>query len=141
MTFRCRRKYRLELRWDSVEYDSKFVARLHGARFEGPALKNAAKIEAPDSIRLDLTPQMVSLLASYYTVPLTWEGVEYVGEKVYLKNAALVNEGIQDFHKIDSADYIVINTEKHEEAVHAYNLLYEAQVVRSDGKPYKYDDA
>jgi len=140
MSLVYRHKYRLELHWSNIEYLNDKVANLTGVYFAGPVLKDAAKLEAPDFIDLDLTPQLLTLLDSYYIVRLDWEQVEYVGDRVYLKGARFTNNVLKEFHKLMSDDYILINTEKHEEEVHAYNLVYESQVLRSDNKPYSYKD-
>ena len=50
-------KYRLELRWDTVEYPEADVAVLKGAYFTGPVLKEAAQIQGDDQLMLDMTYQ------------------------------------------------------------------------------------
>lgn len=135
----CRDKYKLYLRWSDIVYHSDGVATLEGCTFSGPVLQIAAKIEAPDSIDLDLTPQTLSLLDSYYIVKLSWQEVEYQESGVLLKGATLTNDFLKTIHKFSSGDYIVINTEKHEEETHAFNLVYESQIVRRDQTPYKFE--
>lgn len=138
MRFRFREKYKLELRWDELIYHDETTAVLKGAYFAGPALKIAQEIEAPDQIDLDLTPQHFHVLGSYYIVRLHWDGVGYEGSRVLLKNARIVNQNLKSIHKLGNEDYILIDTEKHEEAVHAFNLVYDSQVMRPDKKPYRY---
>lgn len=139
MHYICRDRYRLNLDWDSITYQSGSVAVLSGARFSGPVLANALKLEAPDFIDLDLTPQLLTLFDSYYIVRLSWEGAEYEGDgTISLIGARLVNEHLKAVHKLERGDSIIINTEKHEEATHAYHLVYESHVVRSDKSPYDY---
>ena len=135
----CREKYRLELHWDSVEYHSDSVANLVGARFTGPVLRNALKLEAPDSIELDFTSQLLVLVDSFYIVTLLWEKCEYSADgSIKLIGATLSNGLLKKLHKFDTGDYVVINTEKHEEATHAFHLVYESSVVRGDGSAYNY---
>jgi len=128
----------LELRWDRIEYLNDRVAALVGAYFGGPVLGDTARIDAPDFIDLDLTPQLLTLLDSYYIIRLDWDKVEYAGEKIFLGGARFTNNVLKELHKLQNDDYLLINTEKHEEEVHAYNLVYESQVVRADNKPYEY---
>jgi len=139
MVYLCRERYRLELHWESIEYNSDSTAVLKGARFSGPVISNALKLEAPDYIDLDLTPQLFTLFDSYYIVRMSWDSVSYSNDGIIqLGGARLTNDALKSLHKFAAGDSIVINTEKHEEAVHAFNLLYESLVVRSDKKPYKY---
>ncbi len=134
----CREKYKLELHWDKIDYLDEESAVLKGAYFSGPALKIAQKVSAPDKIDLDLTPQHIVVLNSYYIVRLTWDEVEYKDTVVLLKNAVVSNSDLKTLHKLENDDYVVISTEKHEEKIHAYNLVYESQVIRRDKEPYTY---
>ena len=134
----CREKYKLELHWDKIEYLGEDTALLKGACFSGPALKISQKIAAPDKIDIDLTPQHIVVLNSYYIVRLDWDGVEYRNNKVFLKNARISNSDLKTLHKLEDDDYILISTEDHEEKVHAFNLVYESQVIRKDEEPYTY---
>lgn len=137
----CKEKYRLELHWDSVQYNTDGVAVLKGAYFSGPALKLAQKIEFPDSLRLDLTPQHITVLKSYYIVKLAWQKVEYLPDScVSLCDPVITNDYLKTIHKLEDKDFIVIDTEDHEEATHPYHLVYESQVVRYDKEPYKYSE-
>ena len=141
MTRIYRNKYKLELKWSRIEYLSDQTAKLVDAYFTGPVLKDAAKIEAPDFIDLDLTPQLLTLLDSYYIIRLDWDSVKYVDDKVVLGGARLTNNVLKEFHKLKDDDHILINTEKHEEEIHAYNLVYESQAVRADNEPYSYKES
>jgi hypothetical protein len=135
----CREKYRLELHWDSLEYHSDTVINLTNARFSGPVLKDALKLEAPDSIELDFTPQLLTLMDSYYIMTLDWATCTYTSDGVInLTGATLSNKFLKTLHKLEDKDYVVINTEKHEEATHAFHLVYESQVVRETAEPHNY---
>ncbi len=135
----CKEKYKLELRWDSIEYHDDTTARLHNARLVGPALKIASKIASPDMIKLDLTPQLLALLDTYYVIRLSWDTVDYLSNgSVTLGGAVLNNTYLKTLHKLDDSDYIAINTEQHEEENHPYQLLYESEVIRKDNEPYVY---
>lgn len=134
----CREKYRLELHWDEIIYCNDKEAVLKGAYFCGPALKDAAKIEAPDFIDLDLTPQLITVLDSYYIVRFAWKGVKYVAEKIVLEEAVFLNAHLKSLHKFERGDSVLVNTANHEEEKHPYHLVYESQVIRGDKEPYKY---
>lgn len=136
----CREKYRLELHWDALEYHNDAVVNLVNATFSGPVLKDAVKLESPDFIDLDLTPQLLTLMDSYYIVRLDWADCEYLANgSIRLKGATLSNKFLKTVHKLNPKDYVVVNTEKHEEATHAFNLVYASQVVRENSEPYKYE--
>ena len=135
----CSDKYRLELHWDGIEYHDQETAKLKGALFSGPALKIAQKINPEDQIKMDLTPQHLVVLDSYYIVTLEWKGVEYTADgKARLIGAIIRNPELKTLHKLNGQDYIIIDTRKHEEKTHAFHLVYDSEVVRSDSTPYKY---
>lgn len=139
MSFKCRRKYRLELHWDTVRYYNDTIAVLEGAYFSGPVLKNAVELVAPDHIDLDMTPQHFVLLDTYYIVKLSWEGVEYLSDdRILLAGAKITNDYLKSLHKLEDQDWILINTEKHEEDIHVYHFVYEAQVMKPTKEPHKY---
>lgn len=139
MHYLCREKYRLEVHWDKVNYHNDAVANLEGVYLSGPVLKDAVKLESPDHIDLDLTPQLLTVLNSYYLVRLSWAGVKYNPDgTITLEGAVLSNDYLKSLHKIEDKDYILINTEKHEETTHAYNLVYESQIMRADKEPHNY---
>jgi hypothetical protein len=134
-----REKYRLELHWKKLRYLNDETAVLEGACFRGPVLQDAVQLEAPDFIDLDLTPQMLSLLDSYYIVRLSWQGVRYEADgSILLTEAVISNTYLKTIHKLSDDDFILINTEKHEEKTHPYHLVYESQVMRADKVPHKY---
>lgn len=140
MTFKCKRKYKLEIRWDAIEYLNETTAKLVNARFEGPVLKDVQKVEYPDAIDLDLTPQSILVLDSYYFINLSWQGAEHTADgTVKLTDAVLISKGLEPIHKLLDSDFIEVNTEKHREEVHAFNLVYESQVVKKDKTPYLYE--
>jgi hypothetical protein len=140
MSFKCRRKYRLELKWDGVVYVNSTTARLLNARFEGPVLNDVQKVESPDSIDLDLTPQFTHMISSYYFLNLSWAEAEHTLDgKINLSDAVVISQGLDTIHKLSNDDFILINTEKHREEVHAFNLVYESQVVKKDNTPYIYE--
>lgn len=141
MHYLCREKYRLEVHWDSLEYHSDDVVNLVNARFTGPALNDAVKLEAPDSIDLDLTPQLLTVMDSYYIIKLSWKKCKYNSDgTIGLIGATFSNDFLKTLHKLKDNDYIVVNTEKHEEATHAFHLVYESQVVKEDSKPYNFKE-
>lgn len=131
MTMFCKNKYRLELHWDSLEYHDDSNVNLMGAKFTGPVLKDALRLEAPDSIDLDFTPQMLTLMDNYYIITLSWDKCQYTQEGIKLQGARLSNKHLKTLHKIEKKDYVVIDTEKHEEDVHAFNLVYESRIMRN----------
>lgn len=136
MGFRCLDKYRLELHWSSCRLVSADTAVLSKAYFTGPVLADAQPIGAPDFIDLDLTPQHLVVLGGYYIVRLSWAGVTYADDRIFLEGARLTNECLETVHRLGDRDYMVINTEKHEAEKHPYNLVYPAQTMRGDRAPY-----
>jgi len=128
--------YRLELHWDDiVELDDKCY--LQGAYFSGPATKIAKQIEPADSIVMDLTPQYSRIITSHYFLELFWDNVEYKDDKIMLMDVRLVGDYINNVSDIGVEDYIVIDTQNHEENIHTFNLVYSSKVVNSEGEEHK----
>lgn len=135
----CKDQYRLELHWKRIEYRDDSSATLHGAYFSGPVLKTAQKINGFDTINIDLTPQHLIVFNGYYIIKLDWGSVEYTASgNVLLGEAIITNDALKELHKLEDSDFLIIDTEKHEEKTHAYHLVYEAQVVRHDKQPHTY---
>lgn len=128
--------YVLELHWGRIEKVSDDSCILHEAYFSGPVLKNAREIDKDDRITLDLTPQYSRILTSFYFVELTWKDVRYADGKVYLGDARLNSDNMNLISKLSDTDYVVIDTENHEESVHMYNLVYKGAVLTKEGREH-----
>jgi len=127
----CKEKYKLTLKWESIVYHNDNVVSLIGACFSGPALNDAQQLEAPDSIQLDFTSQLFIEMGTHYIMELKWLSCDYVsGLGIRLGGATLSNKFLKTIYKFDVKDSIDIDTEKHEENVHAFNLVYNSCVVR-----------
>jgi hypothetical protein len=136
---KVKEKYKLFLNWEGIEYLDETTAKLKGAFFSGPALKIAAKIDPSTYLDMDLTPQNLTVLGSYYIVRLSWKEVRYFSEqKVGIEEVFLRNKDLKSLHKLGNKDSILINTEKHEEKLHPYNFLYESYTIKPNGEEYKY---
>lgn len=139
MSYFCKDKYRLDLSWDKVVYLSDGKVKLEGALFSGPALRDAVRLQNSDYIDLDITPQLLKVFDSYYIVRLNWSGVKYNSDgTISLEQVLLTNDFLKTVHKLENNDRIIINTEKHEEATHAFHLVYESKVLKENKEPYKY---
>lgn len=109
-------KYCLELHWKDVEYFQEDVATLTGAYFTGPVLKQAAQINGEDYLLLDMTSQHLLFppMADFYQAYLTWKGVEYKEDKVYLQEAWLKGKYVNSLEKLDKEDWILIDCKGHD---------------------------
>jgi hypothetical protein len=127
-------KYRLELRWDGVEYSEDDRAVLKGAYFTGPVLSDAAKVNDDDQLMLDMTKQHVILPAmdDYYQALLKWKGVEYKEDRIYLKEAWIKGKYINALEKLENDDWILIDCREHEEEKHPYLLVYWAEIHQKE---------
>lgn len=130
-------KYRLELHWGSIEYPQEDLAVLKGAYFTGPVLKNAAKINEEDQLILDLTTQHLIFVPDYYQGTLKWKGIEYRADKIFLKEASIKSKYINSIEPLRKNDFILIDCKKHEHNIHAFNLVYFAEVCKPN-KERKY---
>lgn len=106
-------KYRLELHWDEVIYKED-VAFLKGAYFTGPVLKDAAKLEEEDEIILDLTSQHSIFIPDHYQAVLHWKGIEYLGDRIYLKEAWIKGRYVNSIETLKDHDWILINCKGHD---------------------------
>lgn len=126
-------KYRLELHWDSVDYADE-VALLKGAYFTGPVLREAAQIQPNDELTLDMTGQHLIFIPDYYQGVLKWQGVDYVGDRVFLKGATLKGKHVNSIETLKDNEWILIDCSQHEEEKHPFNLVYWAEVRRESGE-------
>lgn len=129
-----REKYKLNLFWRGTEKPINDTCKLSGSYFSGPVLKIAKKINNKDSIVIDLTPQYNKILSNHYFIELSWEDTRYIDDKVYLINAKLKGDLVNEISNLSNSDYILIDTEKHEEKIHIYNLVYKGMVMTKEGK-------
>lgn len=132
--FRVLNKYRLELRWESVSYNDEEVASLQGAYFTGPVLKETARINENDQLTLDMTLQHRIFIPEYYQATLKWKGVEYKGDKVFLKGATIKGKYVNSIETLRNSDWLLIDCADHEEKKHPFHLVYWAEVRKIDGE-------
>lgn len=130
-----REKYRLGLRWANIDKNKEDVCSLFGACFFGPVIKEIKDIKDNDSIVIDFTPQYNNIISSYYFVTLKWGSASLAREKIYLRDVYLVGNYVSEISNISETDYILVDTEDHEEDVHMFNLVYKGYVVNVDGNP------
>jgi len=125
-------KYRLELHWDSVEHNENELAVLRGAYFSGPVLVEAEQLREEDSLILDMTSQHMLFIPDYYQSTLNWKGVEYKGNKIFLKEAWVKGKYVNSIEPLRDTDWILIDCREHEESKHPFNLVYWAEVCKED---------
>jgi hypothetical protein len=133
-------RFRLELRWEKSVYEHDGICRLEGAYFSGPALAEAGRINDEDYIHLDFYHQYLVLVRNVYVAKLSWRGVEYVETGgVKLNNAVLTHVSeLNRVPKLESGDFMIIDTSDHETEKHPYNLLYKTFVVNEDTQLYRF---
>lgn len=133
-------KYRLKLHWKKASYEREGICKLEGARFSGPALQIANKINDNDSINIDFYKQYIILVKNIYVAKLSWGEIKYNRNgTISLKNAVLKHDTeLNRVPKLKDTDYIVIDTKNHEEAVHHMHLVYDSYVVNENGVLYKF---
>ncbi len=130
-------KYRLELHWDSVEYNKEDVAVLKGAFFSGPVLKDAEKLREEDKLTIDMTTQHMVFIPDYYQADLHWKGVLYKGNQIFLKEAWIRGKHINSVETLEDTDWLLIDCREHEEERHPFHLVYWAEVCK-ENKEKKY---
>jgi len=131
-------KYRLEIHWKKAKYEVDQIALIEGCYLSGPVLKEAAKLNNQDYIDLDFVNQYLVFVDNYYIARLSWNGVEYKPDKIFLQNVKLENKNLNAIPKLNNNDYIIIDTKDHEEETHAYHFVYPAYLIRYDGILYNF---
>lgn len=132
-----REKYKLFLSWSGVEYKDDNTVYLYDPVFTGPVLKEIAKINDNDAIRLDLSLQYVKTISSWEIAVLSWEKVlkQDVNEVIFSR-AEIKSDQLTRIKLLSANDSIMINTENHEDEKHTYNFVYDAVVLKADNEPY-----
>ena len=138
--FSLSERYRLELHWNKAKYERDAVCNFEGAKFSGPALSDAVRLNDQDHILIDFFSQYIYLVKSVYVAKFSWNGVEYNKDgTISLKNAILThNSELNRVPKLHDNDYIVIDTSDHESVKHQYSLVYKSYVVNGDTQLYNF---
>jgi len=139
MGFRIAEKFRLEVHWAQALYEEDGVAKLVGCCLSGPAVKQVEQMNPNDVISLDFAKQYIVFVKHFYIAMLSWEDVKQTAEKIYLSNVKLTNKYVNSVPKLNHSDYIVIDTQDHENEKHQYNLTYPSYLIRFDGELYKFE--
>jgi len=131
-------KYRLELHWNKVMYKVDQEAILEGCYFSGPVLGEVWQLQQDDYIDLDFGGQYIIFVDFYYIARLSWKGVEYKADRILLSNVVLKNNNLNVIPKLNDDDYIVIDTQNHEDERHLYNLVYPSYLLKYNGELYDF---
>lgn len=131
-------RYKLEVHWKRAKYEIDQTALLKGCYLIGPVLKEAVKLNDQDYMDLDFTNQYLVFIDHYYIARLSWSGVEYRSEKIFLGNATLENINLNAVPKLNNNDYIVIDAKDHEEEKHQYSFVYPSYLIRKDSMLYDF---
>lgn len=138
--FSLSERYRLELHWQQLVYDSPGICKLVNAYFIGPALSDAEKINDNDFIMLDFFKQYVVIVSNVYVAKLSWSTVVYKNDgKIYLNDAIISHDTeLNKVPKLNNNDYLIIDTAGHETAQHTFNLVYKTYVVNETTQLYNF---
>jgi len=135
---KVKEKYKLYLSWDKIKQGDGVIF-LDEAKFHGPVLKEMMKLENNDFILLDLTKQFSKAFNSFFITKLSWSGVRYTNGRICLGDAILHSISVDKVIELLSTDYILINTEDHQEHNHEFNLTYPAVVCNSYGDRLEFE--
>lgn len=140
MRFNISEKYTLKLSWDKAIYNNTGECLLVNAKFSGPALSIANKINSHEHINLDFYNQYLIFVTNVYIGKFSWGEVVYNKDNtVALFNAMLTHDSeLNNVPKLKNTDFILIDTSAHEESKHAYSLVYTSYVVNADGVLYDF---
>jgi hypothetical protein len=101
-------------------------------------LNEVWQLQQEDYIDLDFGGQYLIFVDFYYVARLSWKGVNHTPEKILLSNVVLKNNNLNVIPKLNNDDYIVINTQNHEDKKHLYSLVYPSYLIRKDGELYDF---
>jgi hypothetical protein len=133
--------YRLDLKWSGLLYDNDGNCLLNNAYFSGPVLKIANKIEPDNEMILDFYKQYFVMVKSAYIVKLSWTSVEYSGNTVKISNALLKKQIVGNYMpSLNNDDYIVIDTNGHEDSNHMNSVVYNSFVIDKNNILYNFFD-
>ena len=138
MNFLISERYRLELHWSAAEYVEEGLAMLKDCYFSGPVLNQIIEMQPEDSIRLDFAYQYYIFIEYFYIAELSWKGIQRAESKIFLNDVVLKNKYLNFIPKLKNDDYVVIDTKKHEDEEHLYNLVYTSYLVKKDGTFYDF---
>ena len=136
--FMISERFRIELHWRKVNYEKEGIANIQGCYLSGPVLKEVEQLNEEDFIKLDFANQYIIFVKNYYIAKLSWLGVKYTPEKIFLYNTKLENININAVPKLQNNDYIVINTKDHEDEKHQYYATYPSYLLKADGALYNF---
>jgi len=131
-------RYKLEVHWKRVKYEVDQTALLEGCYLTGPVLKEAVKLNDQDYMDLDFTDQYLVFIDHYYIARLSWSGVNYRSEKIFLRDVKLENINLNAVPKLNNNDHIVIDAKDHEEEKHQYSFVYPSYLIRKDSMLYDF---
>lgn len=137
MEFNISERYKLEIHWQDIRYE-KDTAFLSGCFLAGPVIKDLAELNEKDYIRLDFGNQYIIFAKDFYVVKLSWCGTKSVDNKILLDNVIIKNKNLNAVPKLSSDDYIVVDTEKHENEKHQQFMNYDAYLIKGSGEGYNF---
>ena len=136
--FMLSERFRLELHWNKVTYEQDGIAKLDGAYFSGPVMREVDQINTRDFMKLDFVNQYLVFTKDFYVAVLSWDGVSRIDNRIYLLKAELKNKHMDSVPKLKNDDYIVVDTKNHVAEKHQFFLNYPSYLIRSDGEQYKF---
>lgn len=133
-------KYKLELRWSKAAYEQEGICKFDNAYFCGPALSEAIQLNNNDHIMIDFYVQYYVIVENVYVAKFSWGEVVYNPDNtITLKDAMLThNTELNKVPKLNNSDYLVIDTQNHEDEKHLYNLMYKSYVVKETTNIYDF---
>jgi hypothetical protein len=124
-----------DISWDNFFIQDKLTSELINARFKGPGIAQAYKLQESDRIRLDLTKQYSKVLPSFFIIELEWVGIHYKKEdtislrRVYIKDIPIsISKDIRD------TDFMRVYLVGHDDTNHRRHLVYITEVRNEYGE-------
>lgn len=136
--FSISEKFKLEIRWNKIVYEQEGMAKLIGCCLSGPVIKEVAEMNQEDAMKLDFGNQYLVFVPYFYIATLYWKGMRRSEDKIYLDNVLLTNDNVNSVPKLGDNDYIVVDTEGHEDEKHQFSLVYPSYLIRFDGEKYDF---
>ena len=135
--FHISERYKLEIHWQHIKYE-KEIAFLSSCFLSGPVIKELAKLNEKDYIRLDFSNAYIIFVKDSYVATFSWAGTKNVDNKILLDSVKMENKHLNSVPKLNSNDYIVVDCENHENEKHQQFMVYDAYLIRQDGERYSF---
>jgi hypothetical protein len=124
-----------DVSWDNFFIQDKVTSELVNARFKGPGIAQAYRLQESDKICLDLTRQYSKILPNFFILELEWTGIQYKKEDTVVLRKVLIRDiPISISKDIRDTDYMRVYLTGHDDKNHRRHLVYITEIRNEYGE-------